>query len=70
MEYDSHGTITQNTAGCMTSGCHTTMPDGFNEGHIQSQVQNQLDSLAVLLRKAGHHGRRAQRVEQVRDLLR
>ncbi|MCG6958033.1 MAG: NapC/NirT family cytochrome c [Gemmatimonadetes bacterium] len=53
MEYDSHGTITQNTTGCMTSGCHSSMPDGFNQGHIQSQVQNQLDSLAVLLRKAG-----------------
>jgi hypothetical protein len=53
MEYDSHGTIVQNTKGCLTSGCHTTMPDGFNEGHIQSQVTTQLDSLAVLLRKAG-----------------
>jgi hypothetical protein len=53
MEYDSHGTITQNTAGCQTSGCHSSLTDGFNEGHIQSQVQTQLDSLAVLLRKAG-----------------
>jgi formate-dependent nitrite reductase cytochrome c552 subunit len=52
MEYDSHGTITQNTSGCTTSGCHSTI-SGFDEGHIQSQVQTQLDSLATLLRKAG-----------------
>jgi hypothetical protein len=53
MTYDSHGTEVENTAGCLTSGCHTSMPDGFNEGHIQSQVQNQLDSIQVLLTRAG-----------------
>jgi hypothetical protein len=53
MTYAEHGTEVDNTAGCMTAGCHNTMTDGFNQGHIQSQVQNQLDSLAVLLRKLG-----------------
>lgn len=53
LTYSSHGTETELTAGCLTSGCHATLTDGFNEGHIQSQVQNQLDSIAVLLKKAG-----------------
>lgn len=52
MIYDRHGSLRENTTGCLTIGCHTSM-DGFDEGHIQSQTQTQLDSLAVLLRKAG-----------------
>ncbi|MCG6987400.1 MAG: collagen-like protein [Gemmatimonadetes bacterium] len=53
MTYAEHGSEVDNTSGCLTSGCHTSMPDGFNEGHIQSQVQNQLDSIAALLTTAG-----------------
>jgi hypothetical protein len=53
MTYEEHGSEVDNVNGCLTSGCHSSMPDGFNEGHIQSQVQNQLDSLAVLLRQLG-----------------
>ncbi len=52
MEYDSHGTITQNLTGCLQAGCHASLT-GFNDGNIQGQVQAQLDSLATLLRKAG-----------------
>lgn len=52
MEYDRHGTIVENTTGCLSVGCHTSISD-FNDGNIQGQTQVQLDSLAVLLRKAG-----------------
>jgi hypothetical protein len=52
MTYERNGSEVDNIAGCLTSGCHTDLTD-FDYDHIQSEVQIKLDSIAVLLRKAG-----------------
>lgn len=52
MSYDYHGATVDNVAGCMTSGCHSSVTD-FSKGGVQADVKAKLDELAGLLRTKG-----------------
>ncbi|MEJ2678413.1 MAG: hypothetical protein P8174_04960 [Gemmatimonadota bacterium] len=52
MTYTLHGTVEDNTAGCLAFGCHSIMPD-FDKAGVQTNVQGLLDSLEVLLQGKG-----------------
>ncbi len=52
MTYDYHGATLDNVAGCMTSGCHSSVTD-FGKAGVQDDVQAKLDQLADLLRSIG-----------------
>ncbi|HKJ91709.1 MAG TPA: hypothetical protein VJ957_01020, partial [Longimicrobiales bacterium] len=52
MTYTLHGTVDDNTAGCVASGCHSSMAD-FDKGGVQTDVETMLDSLQTLLNGKG-----------------
>jgi hypothetical protein len=52
MTYEYHGAEVDNVAGCMTSGCHSSVED-FGKFGVQDDVTAKLDELATLLRAKG-----------------
>jgi len=52
MTYEYHGSEEDNVAGCMTSGCHSSVED-FGKFGVQDEVEAKLDEHADLLRAKG-----------------